>query len=213
MSILSGFKRFKDYLKTDSGYQLMSRWTKSDAVVMGDGTDDTNTLEKNLGAIKGITDSLTSTSSNIALSSKYGKSLQDKINGLQQGFGYNSLNKYRCVGIQDEPVRIFSNGSAGVYTFDHTVYINIGSKWNSNIWLVGKIPEANMHDVIKEFRLGYYQNSGTPGNGGMAIFSLDELGGVNLKTVTLNDKQTDTDGEYFVDYAEWYITYRYVNIV
>lgn len=49
MSILSGFKRFKDYLKTDNGYILTSRWTSSEAVEMSDGatledamTDKTN---------------------------------------------------------------------------------------------------------------------------------------------------------------------------
>ena len=83
MSILSGFKRFKDYIKTDSGYVLSSRWTKSDAVVMGDGSDDTNTLESNLGAIKGITDSLTADSSNIAASSKAVALLNASLNGIQ----------------------------------------------------------------------------------------------------------------------------------
>ena len=82
MSILSGFKRFKDYFLTDSGYVLSSRWTKSDAVVMGDGTDDTNTLEKNLGSINGITDSLTATSSNVALSAAAGKNLQDQLTSV-----------------------------------------------------------------------------------------------------------------------------------
>ncbi len=82
MSILSGFKKFKDYIKTDSGYQLMSRWTKSDAVIMGNGTDDTNTLEKNCGAIKGITSSLTSTSGNIAASASAVKTVNDSLGGL-----------------------------------------------------------------------------------------------------------------------------------
>lgn len=82
MSILSGFKKYKDYILTSSGYQLSSRWTKSDAVVMGDGTDDTNTLEKNLGSIQGITDSLTATSSNVALSAAGGNNLQSQIDTL-----------------------------------------------------------------------------------------------------------------------------------
>lgn len=80
MSILSGFKKYKDYILTSSGYQLSSRWTKSDAVVMGDGTDDTNTLEKNLGSIQGITDSLTATSSNVALSAKGASDMYNELN-------------------------------------------------------------------------------------------------------------------------------------
>ena len=86
MSILSGFKKYKDYILTSSGYQLSSRWTKSDAVIMGDGTDDTNTLEKNCGAIQGITDSLTANNSNIAASSAAVATLNESlkaINGIK----------------------------------------------------------------------------------------------------------------------------------
>lgn len=79
MSILSGFLKTKKYRKKDDGnYQLQSEWTSSETVEMADG----NTLETNLGSIKGITSSLSSTSSNYALSASAGKSLQDNINTL-----------------------------------------------------------------------------------------------------------------------------------
>lgn len=51
MAILSGYKRFKDYLLTSTGYILTSRRTTSDAVVIGDGSNDENTLEKKLNEI------------------------------------------------------------------------------------------------------------------------------------------------------------------
>ncbi len=51
MAILSGYKRFKDYLLTSTGYILTSRRTTSDAVVIGNGLDDNNTLEKKLNQI------------------------------------------------------------------------------------------------------------------------------------------------------------------
>lgn len=51
MAILGGRKRFKEFLLTSTGYILMSRRTTSDAVVIGDGTDDDNTLEKKLTEI------------------------------------------------------------------------------------------------------------------------------------------------------------------
>ncbi|MGN0432811.1 MAG: hypothetical protein ACI4EQ_10700 [Lachnospiraceae bacterium] len=86
MSILSGFKRFKDYIKTDEGYILGSRWTGSDSVIMGDGTDDTNTLEKNCGAIHGITDSLTANNSNIAASSRAVAALNESLAGCWISF-------------------------------------------------------------------------------------------------------------------------------
>lgn len=38
MSILSGFKKIKRYVKTSSGYQLLSQWTSSQTVEMDDGT-------------------------------------------------------------------------------------------------------------------------------------------------------------------------------
>lgn len=78
MSILSGFKKFKRYIKTGSGYQLTSEWTSASTVEMADG----NTAETNLGSIKGITNSLASTSSNYALSAKAGKDLKDTCDTL-----------------------------------------------------------------------------------------------------------------------------------
>lgn len=82
MSILSGYKRFKDYLKTDTGYILTSRRTTSDAVVMGDGTDDENTVEKNLGAIKGITTSTSVTETGYAADASVVSSLSVSLGGL-----------------------------------------------------------------------------------------------------------------------------------
>ena len=59
----------------DGNYKLQSEWTSASTVEMADG----NTAETNLGAIQGITDSLTATSSNIALSAKAGNNLQGQI--------------------------------------------------------------------------------------------------------------------------------------
>ena len=81
MSILSGYGKFKRYVLTDSGYQLCSQWTSSNTVHFDDG----NTAQTKVGAINGITDSLTATNSNIALSAKAGKSLQDQVTSLNTG--------------------------------------------------------------------------------------------------------------------------------
>ena len=43
MSILSGFKKVKRYVKLADGYKLLSPWTSSQSVEMDDGT----TLEEN----------------------------------------------------------------------------------------------------------------------------------------------------------------------
>ena len=112
MSILSGFLKTKKHRKmADGNYKLQSEWTSASTVEMADG----NTAETNLGAIQGITDSLTATSSNIALSAKAGNNLQgqiDTVNSNLSSFGKNiaslfSVNPYTvpCDGF----VCIFAN--------------------------------------------------------------------------------------------------------
>ena len=49
MGILSGYKRFKKYLRTGEGYRLCSEWTKSDSVEMADGS----TLQESMDTITG----------------------------------------------------------------------------------------------------------------------------------------------------------------
>lgn len=94
MSILSGFFKTKKYRKTDSGYKLQSEWTSSQTVQMDDG----KTLEENLGAVKGITSSLSSTSSNYALSASAGKSLNDSINTLNSAFDSKAPTNHASTG-------------------------------------------------------------------------------------------------------------------
>ena len=83
MSILSGYGKFKRYVLTDNGYKLCSQWTSSNTVHFDDG----NTAQSKVGAINGITDSLTATNSNIALSAAAGKNLQDQVTQLNTGMG------------------------------------------------------------------------------------------------------------------------------
>ena len=104
MSILSGYTRYKRHILTSGGYKLCSQWTSSNSVVMGDGTDDTNTLETNLGSIKGITDSLTATSSNIALSASAGNNLQTQVDTLNSNFSKanQGVGAISSSGIQED---------------------------------------------------------------------------------------------------------------
>lgn len=53
MSILSGYKKVKNYIETGSGKKLLSRWTSSNTVEFNDG----KTAQTKVGAIKGITTS------------------------------------------------------------------------------------------------------------------------------------------------------------
>nr|DAN08073.1 MAG TPA: hypothetical protein [Caudoviricetes sp.] len=84
MSIASGFTKMKNYILTSSGYKLLSRWTSSQTVHMGDGTDDTDTVEHRFGAMKGVTSSLATDNDEYALSASAGKNLQDQCTQLNQ---------------------------------------------------------------------------------------------------------------------------------
>lgn len=64
MSILTGFKKVKRYIKTDTGYSKLSQWTSSQTVEMDDGTILENeiesineTLDKKVDGVKGNAES------------------------------------------------------------------------------------------------------------------------------------------------------------
>lgn len=62
MSILSGYKKVKNYIETGSGKKLLSRWTSSNTVEFEDG----KTAQTKVGAIKGITTSTSATETGYA---------------------------------------------------------------------------------------------------------------------------------------------------
>ena len=81
--IVTGRKFRKLIDETTKLWQRISFWTKASDVEFDDG----KTAEEKLGAINGITDSLTSKNTNIALSAAAGNNLQTQITQLQ-----NSIN-------------------------------------------------------------------------------------------------------------------------
>lgn len=120
MSIASGFTKMKNYILTSSGYKLLSRWTSSQTVHMGDGSDDTDTVEYRFGAMKGITSSLATDNDGFALSASAGKNLQDQCTQLNQSLTekINALvQKLHPVGswyfstVATNPVDIFGFGT------------------------------------------------------------------------------------------------------
>ena len=84
MSILSGFFKTIKYRLTDTGYKWQSEKTSSQTVVMGDGTDNTDTAEKRFGAIKGLTSSTSVTETGYALDATIGKKHEDSIAALNE---------------------------------------------------------------------------------------------------------------------------------
>lgn len=89
MSIASGYKKFKKYILTSSGFQLVSHWTKANTLEFDDG----KTAQDKLGAIDGISSSRESNSDKIAASTALVSELNsDLANGqiefdLQGGKG------------------------------------------------------------------------------------------------------------------------------
>lgn len=112
MSILSGYGKFKRYVLTDSGYKLCSQWTSSNTVHFDDG----KTAQTKLGAISGITDSLTATNSNIALSAVAGKNLQDQLTALNTDL---SAIHIAAIVIKDYIITPTSNNQ--VVTLDYDI--------------------------------------------------------------------------------------------
>lgn len=128
MSIASGFTKMKNYILTSSGYKLLSRWTSSQTVHMGDGTDDTDTVEYRFGAMKGVTSSLATDNDEYALSASAGKNLQDQCTQLNQSL--TELNE----------------GSVKYSTFEATV-----DNWGS----IGIVYPSDAHMLIGAYSSDY----------------------------------------------------------
>ena len=90
MSILSGFKKVKNYILTRSGYQLLSRWTSSQTVEFDDG----KTAQTKLGDINGIAktyiDMKNATDNSVAASAKA------VMEGLSNVPGLTSVSAKKC---------------------------------------------------------------------------------------------------------------------
>ena len=83
MSILSGYKKFKKYIKTSSGFQLQSLWTSANTVE----ADDKRTIQTKVGAINGISSSETANSAEIAASTALTNKMNGTINNLNRDLG------------------------------------------------------------------------------------------------------------------------------
>ena len=124
-------------------WQRISFWTKASDVEFDDGSD----AETKFGAINGITDSLTSTSSNVAASATAVKTLNDKITELSSNLSSGSQigdtyfsgepNAQGSAGYISETVTL-SKGQILVISFkgEHTATIISGNPEITH--LVGK---------------------------------------------------------------------------
>lgn len=100
MGILSGYKRFKKYLRTGEGYRLCSEWTKSDSVEMADGS----TLQESMDTIAG---DMENTQNNMA---DMHNTFMTSLGGMT--FGIDAAGRYGYIKAGADTVTPFKSGSA-----------------------------------------------------------------------------------------------------
>ena len=110
MSIVSGYKKFKKYILTSSGFQLVSHWTKANTLEFDDG----KTAQAKLGAIDGISSSRESNSDKIAASTALVSELNSDLGGNRFGFTSDGQPGYKKAGA-DTVYPFKSNISFGPY--------------------------------------------------------------------------------------------------
>ena len=122
MSILSGYKKVKNYIETGSGKKLLSRWTSSNTVEFNDG----KTAQTKVGAIKGITTSTSATETGYAADATtvaaLNQSLSDK-NWKQKTSTTTRKDWYRLSGDYIEEIGFLSFNSIDIsVNLGHTYY-------------------------------------------------------------------------------------------
>lgn len=120
MGVLSGYKRFKKYLRTGDGYKLCSEWTKSDSVEMNDGM----TLQENMD---NVADDVESTRNDIA---DVHNELKTSLGGMT--FGVDAAGRYGYIKAGADTVTPFKS---------HANVVHFSPGWNgtnSNSFWIGK---------------------------------------------------------------------------
>lgn len=112
-TIVTGRKFRKLVDEANKLWQRISFWTKASDVEFNDGSN----AETKLGNIAGVTDSLTSTSSNVAASAKAVKELNDKITELNSDIRKSFTLSYSISVAEVQP-------NTGSYQSTVSLYLN-----------------------------------------------------------------------------------------
>lgn len=107
--IVTGRKFRKLIDEANKLWQRISFWTKASDVEFNDGKN----AETKFGAINGVTDSLTSTASNIAASAKAVKTLNDKVTQLSSNI--NKIYTVNGVAMKNGALTTFNVGFRAKY--------------------------------------------------------------------------------------------------
>lgn len=100
MSILSGYKKVKNYIETGSGKKLLSRWTSSNTVEFNDG----KTAQTKVGAIKGITTSTSATETGYAADATTVAALNQSLSNLSSKQDWKEIGTF-----EDTSEHVISN--------------------------------------------------------------------------------------------------------
>ncbi len=120
MSIVSGYKKFKKYILTSSGFQLVSHWTKANTLEFDDG----KTAQAKLGAIDGISSSRESNSDKIAASTALVSELNSDLGNVKlipEGSGAN-VKYYAQLGADAASKKLLGGKTVvllGIYDGSH----------------------------------------------------------------------------------------------
>lgn len=116
MSILSGYKKVKNYIETGSGKKLLSRWTSSNTVEFNDG----KTAQTKVGAIKGITTSTSATETGYAADATTVAALNQSLGNINNKniFQYLvSTSPYPIVKSTPNNISLINNRKMSSYRF------------------------------------------------------------------------------------------------
>lgn len=110
MGILSGYKRFKKYLRTGEGYKLCSEWTKSDSVEMTDGSTLQETMDNIASDVENAQNNITDVHNELMTS----------LGGMT--FGVDAAGRYGYIKAGADTVTPFKS---------HANVIHFNPIWNS----------------------------------------------------------------------------------
>lgn len=208
MSILSGYKRFKKYLRTGEDYKLCSEWTKADSVEMTDGT----TLQESMNIIASDVESTQNDITDVH------NELRTSLGGMT--FGVDAAGRYGYIKAGADTVTPFKKndwetlttenikwgnitydlGVAGKGNGHETQYSSYTSPWSSS--LLSKVPGqmiiGTTIDVLSSGYAGIYSvklENGVDGYGNKA----------NRVVVTIKSESTAADGVKFTLHLAVYV--------
>lgn len=116
MGILSGYKRFKKYLRTGEDYKLCSEWTNADSVEMADGT----TLQESMAA---VVDDVESTQNDIT---DVHNELKTSLGGMT--FGVDAAGRYGYIKAGADTVTPFKKNDWETLISENIININGSNK-------------------------------------------------------------------------------------